>query len=48
MNPEDSITHKTIYVKLTNRCNLTCDQCYNAVCHEQGQMPAKTLPKRSA
>ena len=45
MNPEDSITHKTIYVKLTNRCNLTCDHCYNAVCHDQGQMSANTLQK---
>lgn len=45
MNPEDSITHKTIYVKLTNRCNLTCDHCYNAVCHDQGQMPASVLQK---
>jgi len=45
MNPEDSITTKVIYVKLTNRCNLVCDHCYNAVCHDQGQMPVKTLQK---
>lgn len=45
MNLEDNISHKTIYVKLTNRCNLVCDHCYNAVCHDQGQMSKDTLNK---
>lgn len=36
---------KTVYVKLTNSCNLTCDHCYNSVCTDLGQMPAKTLEK---
>ena len=36
---------KTVYVKLTNRCNLTCEHCYNSVCTDQGQMSANTLNK---
>lgn len=36
---------KIVYVKLTNRCNLVCDHCYNAVCTDQGQMSKKTLEK---
>ena len=36
---------KNIYVKLTNRCNLHCQHCYNAVCTDQGQMTRKTLEK---
>lgn len=36
---------KTVYVKLTNRCNLTCEHCYNSVCTDQGQMSSNTLNK---
>ena len=36
---------KTVYIKLTNRCNLTCDHCYNSVCKDQGQMSEKTITK---
>lgn len=40
-----SVTNKTIYVKLTNNCNLKCAHCYNSVCTDSKQMTAETLEK---
>lgn len=44
-NIEDSITNKTIYVKLTNNCNLACKHCYNSVCSDHEQMSEQTLER---
>lgn len=35
--------HKTVYVKLTNNCNLKCQHCYNSICTDYIQMTPETL-----
>lgn len=37
----------TIYVKLTNQCNLKCDHCYNQICPSLQQMDDNTLSSTS-
>ena len=34
---------KTVYIKLTNSCQLHCDHCYNTVCPPQQTMTPKIL-----
>lgn len=36
---------KTIYVKLTNKCQLKCSHCYNSVCDSNLEMTKDTLNK---
>lgn len=39
---------KTVYIKLTNSCQLKCDHCYNDVCPAAATMTPETLKKVEA
>lgn len=36
---------RTVYIKLTNKCNIACKHCYNSVCDTRVDMSDETLEK---